>query len=653
MPKSSSSRFAGIFVVVLAVSGCDGVATMEDLDVAPPTESESAPVDPDLAHQELHRLSWYENHHHLHVSKGGGLSFDAGTPVVPVGSDVDAGTPVVEPVDAGTPVVVDAGTPPVVVDAGTPPVVVDAGTPPVVVDAGTPPVVVDAGTPPVVGNPGPADVTFAVNTSAGVHPISRYVYGKNFNGRTWAQEPNLTLNRLGGNRWSAYNWENNASNAGSDYNYNSDSYLGGGNTAGEAVRMHVANARAAGGATMVTVPMLGWAAADKLGTSVLNQPIASRFVPSRAVKGSAFQYPPSLTDNAVSQDEFVSWLESAFPTAHQDATRELFYSLDNEPDLWSETHSSIHPSPITYAELLSKSIAYSTAIKTNAPQSKVFGFVSYGYAGFTSLQSAPDGAGRDVTDFFLDGMRSASTTQGTRLLDVLDLHWYPEARGGGVRVIGEDSSAAVAAARIQAPRSLWDPTYVETSWIASSNGNTPIRLIPSMKAKIAAHYPGTGLAFTEYYYGGGNHISGGIAQADVLGIFGREGVHTAALWPMSSNVSYITAGFAMFRSYDGAGGSFGDTSVQATNSDTVNASVYASVDSSNPNRVVLVVINKASTAKTAALTVSHGTQFSRAEVYQLTSAAPNATRGTDVTVTQNALRYTMPAMSVSTLVLKP
>ena len=175
-----------------------------------------------------------------------------------------------------------------------------------------------------------------------------------------------------------------------------------------------------------------------------------------------------------------------------------------------------------------------------------------------------------------------------------------------------------------------------------------------MKAKIAAHYPGTGLAFTEYYFGGGSHISGGIAQADVLGIFGREGVHTAAMWPQSSNVPFITAGYAMFRSFDGVGGSFGDTSVQATNSDTATTSVYASVDSSNPNRVVLVVINKATTAKTAALTISHGTSFSRAEVYQLTSATPNATRGTDVVLTQmNALRYTMPAMSVSTLVLKP
>ena len=37
----------------------------------------------------------------------------------------------------------------------------------------------------------------------------------------------------------------------------------------------------------------------------------------------------------------------------------------------------------------------------------------------------------------------------------------------------------------------------------------------------------------------------------MLGIFGREGVHTAAMWPQSSNVPFITAGYAMFRSFSG------------------------------------------------------------------------------------------------------
>lgn len=656
------TRLAAV-AAALVFTACglpEGVASDMQGDV-PPAQ------DPGSQSSDALRRHWWRNDRNAPrpVVDAGAPAIDAGTTTPPV---VDAGTTPPRPppvVDAGTtppppPPVVDAGTtpppPPPVVDAGTPPPppVIDAGTtpppPPPVVDAGSPPGI-DAGTPLPPGNPGTADVTFAIDSSSNVKPISRYIYGKNFNGSTWSAERGLTLNRLGGNRWTAYNWENNASNAGSDYNHSSDAHLGGGNVPGEAVRAHVANSRAAGGATIVTVPILGWVAADKNGT-VLNDPIASRFFPSLSTKPTALSMTPSLTDGAVYQDEFVAWLEATFPNAHVDPSRDILYSLDNEPDLWADTHSHIHPAAVTYAELLSKSIDFARSIRRNAPAAKILGFVSYGFNGFVSLQGAPDANGRNFIEFFLDGMRQASATEGQRLLDVLDLHWYPEAKGGNVRITGEDTTSTVVAARVQAPRSLWDPTYTESSWVASYVGG-PIRLIPDVRAKIAARYPGTGLGFTEYYYGRGSHISGGVAQADVLGIFGREGVHTATLWPLNGNsIPYVSGAFAMFRNYDGLGAAFGDTSIGATNTDVANASVYASIDAANPSRMVLVVINKATTAKTAGITLRHGTAYSRAQTYVMSSGQPNPIRGADVTVTANALRYTMPAMSVTTLVLQ-
>ena len=125
-------------------------------------------------------------------------------------------------------------------------------------------------------------------------------------------------------------------------------------------------------------------------------------------------------------------------------------------------------------------------------------------------------------------MSAAETTAGKRLIDGLDLHWYPEATGGGTRITDDGTSAAEVAAREQAPRSLWDSTYTETSWIAQDSTDGPIDLIPREQAKIAAHYPGTALSFTEWNYGGGTDISGAIATADVLGIFG---VNTGWTWP--------------------------------------------------------------------------------------------------------------------------
>jgi hypothetical protein len=377
-----------------------------------------------------------------------------------------------------------------------------------------------------------------------------------------------------------------------------------------------------------------------------------RFRVSKARKGSSFTYPPATGDSFVYQDEFVRWLESTFPESRQDPRRTLFYDLDNEPDLWFSTHSRIHPAHTTYAEMVSRTTEYASAIKDVARDALVFGFVSYGWNGYTTLQDAPDQNSRDFIDFFLDSMKAAEGQQHRRLLDVLDLHWYPEARGSGVRITETNDSADVAAARMQAPRSLWDPTYVESSWISDNVG--AIRLLPRLHQKIGDHYPGTRLAFTEYNYGGANHISGTIAHADVLGIFGREGVFAATLWgnPPAQEPA-IQGAFDAFRNFDGAGGAFGDTSILATTSDAVNTSVYGSVDAGAADRVVLVAINKASGPAQAGVSIRHGAALSRAAVYRIT-AVGSPTRRPDLAFSgPNRFNDTLPPFSVTTYVLTP
>jgi hypothetical protein len=334
--------------------------------------------------------------------------------------------------------------------------------------------------------------------------------------------------------------------------------------------------------------------------------------------------------------------------------------LDNEPDLWNSTHLEVQRSAVRYDQLIPASIALAGAIKDVIPQALVFGPVSYGWNGFVNLQNAPDAGGRDFLDTYMAQIKAASDTQGRRLLDVLDLHWYSEAQGNGQRVVGGDNSAPVAAARIQAPRSLWDATYTETSWITQYSTLGPIRLLPRMAAKIAAQYPGTKLAFSEYNHGGEDHISGGLAQADTLGIFGREGVFAANVWPVTSSRAFSYGAFRIFRNYDGTGSMFGNTAFSAAASDDARASAYGSLDAGNAARVVVVLLNKDSAAHTAGLALTHTQLFARAEVYQLTAASPVSggsavpQRLADLTLTlRNALRLTLPGQSVSVLVLKP
>jgi hypothetical protein len=402
--------------------------------------------------------------------------------------------------------------------------------------------------------------------------------------------------------------------------------------------------------------MAGYVSADKGPSGDVNQSpdyLNTRFHESRARKGRAFSFPPDTSDRLVYQDEFVAWLEGTFPYARQDPRRTLFYCLDNEPDLWASTHPRIRPTgKLTYGELVERTEAWASAIKGVAPAALVFGPVSYGWSGFMRLQDAPDAAGRDFLDFYLDSMREAEGRQRRRLVDVLDLHWYPEAKGGSVRITESDASAAVAAARVQAPRSLWDPSYSETSWISIDARVGPIRLIPRMREKIAAHYPGTLLAFTEYNYGAGGDISGGIAQADVLGIFGREDVFAATLWDPPGSLAFIDAAFAAFVDYDGAGGRFGDTSIAAETSNHLDTSVYASVDAASDDRITIVAINKSTGPTTADVLIGHSVDLTQGRTYQLSSAAAAMVPGPTLTPTaRNAFRLRLPASSVTTVVL--
>ena len=63
-----------------------------------------------------------------------------------------------------------------------------------------------------------------IDLSAEKKAISPHIYGINQYGNDLSKVTATSV-RQGGNRMTAYNWENNASNAGSDWKYSSDNNL--------------------------------------------------------------------------------------------------------------------------------------------------------------------------------------------------------------------------------------------------------------------------------------------------------------------------------------------------------------------------------------------------------------------------------------------
>lgn len=474
--------------------------------------------------------------------------------------------------------------------------------------------------------------------------ISPYIYGSN------AQEVGGNLFRLGGNRWTAYNWTNNASNAGTDWGpFSSDGFLSESNVPGQAVLEPLQKIFLKGADALVTIPIVDFVAADKAG---LVHDVASdanaRWVRNLATPNTA--YP-----KAVTQDAFLNWLKNTFST-QLTAGRHIFISLDNEPALWSSTHALVHPKPVTYAEMVDRTTTFASMIKQQMPQALVFGAVSYGYMEFINLQNASDAQDRNYLAFFLSSMKDADTKAGKRLLDVLDLHWYPEARGEGKRITDNNSasqSAGEIEARLQAPRSLWDTTYVEDSWIAKDYlGNKPVQLLPYLQNLIDTNYPGTKLSFSEYNYGGADHISGGLAEADVLGIFGKYGAFAAAYWPLSeiSAESYVPGAFNLFLNYDGKNSHIGNISIFASSPNIHDFSAYGFTD--DKNRYYLLVINKTSADQAITAVFQNASFFAETEVYHLSAQYPTPKSVGAVMAKEQSITSTLPAMSATLFVSK-
>ncbi|AIE84062.1 glycoside hydrolase family 44 protein [Fimbriimonas ginsengisoli] len=480
-----------------------------------------------------------------------------------------------------------------------------------------------------------------------VRPISPFIYG--INNPDWKGiGRGVTLARQGGNRMTAYNWETNASNAGNDYHHQNDNYLGASNEPGWTVSNFLRPAQSHGAAAILTVPTAGYVAADKNGDGdVAKTPnyLSVRFLKSYAHKPGRLTYPPNTKDRAVYQDEFVAWVEKI-----KSNRTPVWFSLDNEPDLWGSTHQRIWPKNPTYAQIIANNVEFAMAIKRVAPKALVFGPANYGWQGFRRFQDAADANGRDFLNTYLDALHQAERKGRRRLLDVLDVHWYPEARGDNVRITDNNDKPGTAAARIQAPRSLWDPTYVETSWIADSLGKKPIELLPRIQTQIAQHYPGTKFAITEYNYGGGNHISGAVAQADVLGIFGRYGLFAACNWGLNPRDQMMLAGFDAFADFDRHGSRFGDLGLKVTGTNAEANSVYAALDSKNRRRMTIVAINK--TGVPMPLTLSlRGFRARNVRAFAVTSDAYRTPRAASARVKTSVVTLTAAPFSVTTLEL--
>jgi hypothetical protein len=560
---------------------------------------------------------------------------------------------------------------------------------------------------------GPA---LSVDVGNKTRPINPYIYG--WNGysadSSASQAANITVDRWGGDATSLYNYKLDVSNAGSDW-YFSNGVSGTGVQDTGAFNTQVKADAAAGAKTLGTVGLMGWVAKDETSCSFPTSLYPSQFAfdPFNAACGDGELPNQSLILGSPTNAEtpvdstwtaaWVAYLAGKFGTAANGGV--AMYSLDNEPDWWDGGHHDVYTHPFSYDDVTNLGLTYAAAIKQSDPTAEVAGPVmSYWWDFFYSKKDVESGwysgigctqpwsnpvdraahGGTPMIEYYLQQFAAYDKTNNQRLLDYLDLHTYfaanyPVGSGNGLGLTTAGDTGAQQA-RLNSTRVFWDPTYTDPNYPQPnyptlSNGqpdpnytascNVPLlapQLIPMAQAWVAKDYPGTKVAFTEFNWGGQEHINGALAQADLLGIFGEYGLDMATLWGPPDPTTQIPGlmAYEVFRNYDGKKSMFGDTALLSTSVNQGQLSVYGALRSSD-NAVTVVVINKTYGDLTSSLSlanlVSGATSafpylYSNANLAAIVAQpavtiTPPAAGGTTSTISN----YTFPAQSITVFVV--
>src|SRR4029079_17848857 len=116
-------------------------------------------------------------------------------------------------------------------------------------------------------------------------------------------------------------------------------------------------------------------------------------------------------------------------------------------------------------------------------------------------------------------------------------------------------------------------------------------------------------------------MNGATAQADILGIFGREGLDYAARWTTPDPSTPTYKAMKLYRNYDGAKSAFGDASVSASGPDPDNVAAFAAVRSADGALTVMVVNKYLSGSTPVTLNLANFSASGPALVWQLASNA--------------------------------
>ncbi|PSL30095.1 putative secreted protein (Por secretion system target) [Dyadobacter jiangsuensis] len=302
------------------------------------------------------------------------------------------------------------------------------------------------GGPPVAGQ-----IQVTVDATADVKPISPYLYGRN--NSFSSTDPNWTLpgqdlvrlrdagvtffRESGGNNSSKYNWRRKLSSHPDWYN---NVYVNNCNQAAQALQKHFPAAQG-----MWAFQLLGYAAKTNAANfpdwdynrsqwwEGVSQNLAGGGVPNATGTKAKTEGNISLYLEKWTADSSVAMLDHWFGAGGIGLKKEgiRYWNMDNEPEIWSGTHDDVMPEQISPQEFMRRYIELAKKARAKFPEIKLVGPVTANEWQWYNWGNKPIteyGKTYPWLEYFIKTIAEEQQKSGVRLLDVLDIHFYPSSK---------------------------------------------------------------------------------------------------------------------------------------------------------------------------------------------------------------------------------
>ncbi len=517
-------------------------------------------------------------------------------------------------------------------------------------------------------------VTINVDANSGRKPISPYIYGKNNNlsddpgspvstaGLKLMRDAGLRFTREnGGNNDSKYNWRLKLTCHPDWYN---NIYPSNWDYVAKILQDSLAGVQAQFG-----FQLIGKAASNTANNfndyayngsawwSGTQQNLAGGGIPNGA-GGSAASVNgnPNLYLENWPADSTVGILDHWFGSAGLSYNSNVlkYWSMDNEPDIWYGTHDDVMPTEPTaeafmqlYFAVAKKARAKFAGVKLTGPvPASEWQWYSWNNAKITGA----DGLQYTWLEFFIKRVSEEEAATGIRLLDVIDIHSYPN----------ETSNADI----VQLHRIYFDTTYsypgsngVKTTAASGWDNSITQEYVFGRCNRWLDHYMGPNhgvkLAVSEYGFTNNNANVTSVSYGSVLGTFADNGVELFSPWYWYPGMWETLHLFSRYGK---------NTRVASVSTDETSVSGYSSINTANDSLTVILVNRSLSASKTVTLNVSNFTvpngTYTTKQLKSLpatetfVSATSNALLAGTASVSANSLTLTLPALSTTAVILK-